>query len=215
MHVAMAQTEDRPVQPDVPGDISFDFGLGILSNNPNYFDNDLWPSRAVGLHYMYTIKLSDRFVLNPSLGFAFDRLGLKNNVNFLEDDAGIYQLDTIADLTLNKNMLKYTYLELPLELRYYPFRTVKGEGFFIGAGGVVGVKLGSQTKLKYDFNEETRVLRSKADLGLNDLRYGVQAHIGWKAFSIFYKHYFSDLFQTGPADLKARQFTVGINFTGF
>lgn len=212
---AWSQESNRPEQPDVPGDISFDFGLAALSNSPAYFGNDLWPSRAIGLHYAFSYKLSDRLVFTPSLGFGFERLGLRNNVNFLEDASNIYQIDTVENLTLKKNMLVYTYLEMPLEVKYYPFRTVNGEGFFIGVGGVIGYRIGSQTKIKYDINEESRVDRHKADFGMNDLRYGLQAHVGWKPFSIFYKHYFSDLFQTGPADLTSRQFTIGINFTGF
>jgi hypothetical protein len=216
VELSLAQSSERPSQPDVPGDISVDFGLIALSNNPDYFENDLWPSRSLGLHYMYTVKISDRFVFNPSAGFSFDRLGLRDNVNFLKDASNnTYQLDTLSDLALKKNMLTYTYFEIPLELRYYPFRTVKGEGFFIGAGAFAGVRVRSMTKIKYDFNDETRVERDRADFGINDLRYGVQAHVGWKPFSIFYKHYFNDIFQQGPDGLDPRQFTIGINFTGF
>jgi hypothetical protein len=214
--ISIIQAQDRPEQPDVPGDISIDFGLGLMSNNPNYFDNDLWPSRALGLHYMYTLKISDRFLFNPAIGFGFDRLGLQNNVNFVKDPtASVYAIDTIADLTLKKNMLTYAYFELPLEIRYYPFRTVKGEGFFIGAGTILGVRMRSETKIKYEVEEEKFVERDRANFGLSDFRYGIQAHIGWKPFSIFYKHYFNDLFQQGPDDLTPRQFTIGINFTGF
>jgi hypothetical protein len=206
---------DRPIQPDIPGDISLDFGLTFLKNSEDFLLSKVWPSRVVGLHYMYMHKLNDVLTVNPALGFGMDRFGWQDNVNFLQDTSRLYQLDTIAGLTLKKNLLTYTYLELPLELRYYPFKTVKGEGFFIGAGAFAGLRLSSQTKIKYEFENANRVERDRADFGLNQFRYGVQTHIGWRQFSIFAKLYLNDMFDIKPAGANPRQFTFGLNFTGF
>ena len=212
----LGQSEkDRPEQPDLPGDISLDVGLTFLSNTEDFLESKVWPSRVLGLHYMYTHQLADRFTINPALGFGMDRYGVQDNVNFQRDSSFNYQLDTIDNLILRKNILAFTYLELPVELRFYPFKTVQGEGFFIGVGGFAGIRLGSQTKIKYDWEESARVERAKADFGLNQFRYGLQTHIGWKQFSVFGKLYFNDMFETPPAGANPRQFTFGLNFTGF
>ena len=213
---ALSQSDqDRLQQPDLPGDISVDIGLTFLGNSEDFLQSKVWPSRVAGIHYMYTHKLSDRFTVNPALGFGMDRIGLEDNVNFLRDSLYAYRLDTIQDLALKKNLLMFTYLELPVELRYYPFKTVKGEGFFVGVGAFAGLRIGSQTKVKYEFDNQNRVERHKADYGLNQFRYGVQAHIGWKQFSVFGKYYLNDLFEVQPAGANPSQFTFGLNFTGF
>jgi hypothetical protein len=211
----VAHGQDRPVQPDLPGDISIDVGWTMLSNNPDFFETKVFSSRTLGLHYMYPIKMTDRFIFNPAIGIGMDRLGMQDNVNFTQDDQYNYNLDTIQGLGLRKNLLMFTYVELPVEIRYYPFKTVEGEGFFVSAGAFIGARIGSQTKVKYDFLEETRTTRDKADYGLSDLRYGFQARLGWKPISIFYKHYLNDLFQIEPFGADPQQFTFGLNFTGF
>jgi hypothetical protein len=212
----LAQNEnERPTQPDIPGDISVDIGLSFLSNTEEFLQTKTWPSRVLGLHYMYSQKLNDRFTVNPALGFGMDRFGWQDNVNFNKDSLGAYQLDTLEGLTLKKNLLTFSYLELPVELRYYPFKTVKGEGVFVGVGAFAGLLIRSQTKIKYESDESNRVEKDRADFGLNQFRYGVQAHIGWKQFSVFGKLYLNDMFELQPAGANPRQFTFGINFTGF
>jgi hypothetical protein len=207
--------KERIAQPDIPGDISVDFGLTFLNNTEDFLQTKTWPSRTVGLHYMYTHKLSDRFTVNPALGFGMDRFGWQDNVNFLQDTALTYQLDTIAGLSLKKNLLTFSYLEVPVELRYYPFKTVKGEGFFVGVGAFAGLRIGSQTKIKYEFDNADRVEKHRADFGLNQFRYGVQAHIGWKQISIFGKVYLNDMFEIKPSGADPSQITFGLNFSGF
>jgi hypothetical protein len=213
--VSLFAQNERPEQPDIPGDISVDVGLTFLTNTEQFLESQVWPSRVVGLHYMYSHQLADRFTINPSLGLGMDRFGIQDNVNFQQDSLRSYQLDTISGLTLRKNLLTFTYLELPVELRFYPFKTVQGEGFFIGVGGFAGVNIGAQTKIKYDLENTTRVEREKADFGLNPFRYGLQAHIGWKQFSIFSKVYLNDLFDVQPGGANPKQISFGFNFTGF
>ena len=213
---AVAQTQmSSPEQPDIPGDISVDFGLTFLRNTQQFLESQAWPSRVVGLHYMYTHKLADKFTINPALGVGMDRFGIQDNVNFQQDSSRVYQLDTISGLTLRKNLLTFSYLELPVELRFYPFKTVQGEGFFLGIGGFAGLRIGSTTKVKYDFDNGTRVEKQRGDYGINQFRYGLQTHIGWKQFSIFSRIYLNDLFENPPVGVNPRQITFGINFTGF
>lgn len=213
---AVAQSQkEKPEQPDIPGDISVDFGIAFLRNTENFLVTRAVPSRTAGLYYTYTHQLSDRFTITPGLGVSMDRHGIDNNVNFQQDSLRAFQLDTISGLTLRKNLLTFSYLEIPVELRFYPFKTVKGEGVFVGVGGFAGLRIGSQTKIKYDFENSARVEKVRGDMGLNQFRYGLQAHIGWKQFSIFGKFYLNDLFETPPAGANPRQLTFGINFTGF
>lgn len=210
------QNPNRPVQPNMPGDIMVDFGFNFLNDYPGILDQKFFPSRSFGVFYQRTFKLSDKFTFHPAIGITNDRFGWDNDVNFQQDSLGSYVFDTLTIANLKKNILTFSYLEVPLELRYYPFtQTSEGEGFFVGGGVIAGVKINAHTKIKYKFDGNNRTIKEKSNFGLNDFRIGYVARIGWKPVNFFYKQYLTDMFQKGPLGSNPVMFTFGLNFTGF
>lgn len=207
---------DRPEQPDIPGEFLVDVGLNGLYNNQD-LNLRTFRSRTVGVYYMYTRKLGDRFSVNPMLGVSVDRYSFKSKVNFVQQEDRTFAFDTLDDLNLQKSLLSVVYLELPLEVRFYPFKTLSGEGPFVGLGGMAGLRIKSYTKVKYKQGGDRRVDKNAAPFGLTNFRYGVQGRLGFKTANVFFKYYLSDLFENVPEPLNSNPgtFTIGINFTGF
>jgi hypothetical protein len=211
---SLGQEKERPSQPDLPGDFVFDFGLSMLYQSDE-LENKPWKSTNFGAYYMYTLKLNNFVTVNPQLGFTFERHDFFNAVNFLETDEREIVFDTIADVPLLKNKLITNYLELPLEIRFYPLKTIEGEGIFIGIGGSIGLRTASFTKIKYTVDNENRKASLNDAFDLNAIRYGLQARIGLKGVNLFYKVYLSDMFNEGPGGTNPRTMSFGINVTGF
>jgi hypothetical protein len=220
---ATAQKSKIP-QPDLPGDLLMDIGLNYWSNDADTLKN--WGSKSLGIYYNKRYKISNKLSFYPAVGLSFEKYAFKKNYHYSNND-GIIEIDTLNAL-VKKNKLAVTYLEVPLELRFHPQGTQEGEGFFVGAGLIGSLRMGSHTKLKYlqGFDEEKRKEKLSDDFGLNDIRYGYQIRVGWKNVHFFYKHYLSDVYGNPQkkvgTDLEpnGRLFnpmasTFGINFSGF
>ncbi len=211
----LAQSQ-RPEQPDLPGDISIDFGFNQLMQHPEQMNLRFFRSRSFGIYYQKIWQLSDRFAATTNIGVGNDRLGFRRDINFQLDTGRTFSFDTLQLGNIKKNLLTQTYLEIPLELRFYPTKTNdRGEGFFIGVGGVFGYRVDSHTKIKYSANGENRILKDKARLGHNNIRYGLIGRVGFKSVSLYYKQYFSSLFTDGPLGSDPTVFSFGLTLTGF
>jgi hypothetical protein len=117
---------------------------------------------------------------------------------------------------LKRNRLAITYAELPLELRFYPNRTVDGEGFFVSIGSVLGFKIAAKTKMRFNLDGSKIKEMNTGNFGLSDVRYGMVARVGFQKVNAFVKYYVSDVWRDAPIDQATpSQFTFGINLTGF
>jgi len=219
--IASAQYSKIP-QPDLPGDLLLDIGLNYWSNDADTLKN--WGSKSLGVYYNKRYKISNKLSFYPAVGLSFEKYALQKNYHYANNDGNI-EIDTTFAL-IKRNKLAVTYLEVPLELRFHPKGTQQGEGFFIGAGVIGSLRMGSHTKLKYVQDEQKRKEKLSDDFGLNDIRYGYQIRFGWKNIHFFYKHYLSDVYGNPQkkvgTDLEpnGRLFnpmasTFGINLSGF
>ncbi|MFY0689791.1 MAG: outer membrane beta-barrel protein [Cyclobacteriaceae bacterium] len=216
MLTVVGQGKDRPVQPDVPGDISIDFGFNLLMGDKGDLETNFWHSKSVSLYYMYTHKLSDLFTVNPQLGFSIEKIGFGNEMNYVQNSDRTFTFDSIQGVTVNSSKLAMNYVELPIEFRYYPLKTIDGEGFFIGVGPIIGAKIESYTKVRYETRSESpKTDKQQGVFGLSDVRYGLVGRFGFKGVNAFAKYYISDIWRNGPNGASPNLFTVGINFTGF
>jgi len=209
--------ENRYAQPELPGDLMIDFGFNFLYDAPPEMDETFFGSRTFGIYYSQRVQLNDYFTINPGIGFTAEKIRFGEPLNFQENDEGLIVFDTLRDFgSIRNNKLAVNYLEIPLEFRYYPLRTIGGEGLFIGVGGIFGLRVESHTKIKYTLNQEDRAQKLRAKFGLENLRYGIQARIGLRGIHVFGKYYFSDLFGTSPIEgSNPRFWTLGINVSGF
>jgi len=122
-----------------------------------------------------------------------------------------------------KSKLTMTYLDIPVEFRYYTNPYDKDRSFKVAIGGRIGLLLNTQAKIKYttapdaNGNNVDRKIKMNQDFDLNQLRYGTTLRVGIGWFNLFYYHNFSELFKTnkGPEDTKATYYTVGLTIGGF
>ncbi|MEM9325402.1 MAG: outer membrane beta-barrel protein [Bacteroidota bacterium] len=211
------ESKNRYAQPELPGDLMIDFGFNIMTDAPPEMGVNFFPSRTFGIYYIQKFKLNDYFTFNAGLGLTAEKLAFEEELNFQEDDDGMISFDTLTDFgSIRSNKLAINYLELPVEFRYYPFRTVDGEGLFVGVGGIFGFRMESHTKVKYTLEQENRVQKLRADFGLSDLRYGLQVRVGLRGIHAFGKLYFSDLFSETPVEgFNPNFWTFGVSISGF
>lgn len=216
---AQDNEDKRYAQPELPGDLMVDIGMTFLYNDPAELDIQNFNSRSVGVYYSQRFKLSDRFTFNPALGITAEKLRLDNNLNFQLADDNTIVFDSLLNRgDLRTNKIAINYIELPFELRFYPTRTVDGEGLFVSVGGIIGARLESHTKIKYDFNNIRRAEKLRDRFGLQDFRFGFQGRVGLRGIHVFYKYYFTEVFRPGrsPGENAAPGlWTFGINISGF
>ncbi|WP_425392738.1 outer membrane beta-barrel protein [Ekhidna sp.] len=216
-------------RPDIPGDLMVDVGFNVWSSMPGDLERSVWSSKSIGLYYSKRKVLSGKLSFNYGVGLGLEKMSLGDTVTLASnysdnndtpnnpDDDFIRPVALITNPeNFAKNKLATTYLDIPFELRFHPLGTEDGEGLFIGAGGIVGLRLNAHTKWKYDNNGETTRQKIGGKFNLNSFRYGYQVRAGFKGVHLFYKRYLSNVFNDEFADgSNPVMTTIGINVTGF
>ncbi len=217
--VAQGSGESRYAQPELPGSIMIDIGMNSMQGAPNLMDINVFNSRSVGLYYSRTFKMGDRFTFVPAIGITAEKWRFDNPSNFQLDSDNAIVFDTLENRgPLRTNKLAINYLDLPFEIRFYPWKTVGGEGLFVGIGGIVGTRIESHTKIKYDADQVRRTEKVRDTFGLERFRFGVQGRIGLNGIHLFAKYYLTDIFESGAAPggtATPSQLTFGLNISGF
>lgn len=218
-HVLQGQ-EATLNRPDFPGELMIDVGLNYWNSTPEELTQSGWSSKSVGIYYSKRKHFASHLVLNYGLGIGLEKIDLgESNTLFSQNDEVTiddFPFD-IADSPISKNRLAITYIDLPIDFRFYPKGTEEGEGLFVGVGGIVGLRMSSQVKWKYPEDGEDVVLKTKGAYDLNPIRYGYQIRAGFRGIHFFVKHYLSETFN-GAIDNEGtnpQMTTVGINITGF
>ncbi len=81
----------------------------------------------------------------------------------------------------------------------------------IGVGGYVGYRLGGSAKFVFDDNGDKEKDVERDDFFLTNLRYGVRAQFGYKAFDAFINYDLNEVF-SDSRDPKLNAFTFGVIF---
>ncbi|MEP2026486.1 MAG: outer membrane beta-barrel protein [Reichenbachiella sp.] len=223
-HFAKAQlTEEiKKKTPELPGQIMIDFGFNLSKDNPSNMDYNWWRSKSVGLYFVKSFEFSKKLELRPGIGVSLEKFGHVDNMEVFaygEDATGADTLgfSTVLGGDLKKNQLAVNYIEAPVEVRFNLNGNEKKDGMFLAIGGSAAYRFESHTKIKYEdeFGNKMKA-KTKNDFGLNKIRLGAYARLGYRSFSVFYKTYFTDVFSssgpTGTADMTYS--TIGISLTG-
>lgn len=211
--------KDRYAQPELPGDLRIDIGMNFLRDAPEEIDVNVFNSRSVGIYYGQTFKLSNYFTFNPAIGITAEKIRNNNDQNFQIDANNDLVFDTLQNRgNIKTNKLAVNYLEIPFELRFYPTKTIDGEGLFVGIGGIIGARLESHTKIKYDTGSVNRGEKLRDRFGLEDFRFGLQGRVGLNGLHLFAKYYLTDMFRPDRAPGSGgspSMLTIGLNISGF
>jgi len=223
-HFAKAQlTEEiKKKTPELPGQIMLDFGFNLISGAPSNLPYHWWRSKSIGLYFVKSFEISNKFELRPGIGVSLEKFGHKKNMKvfgYVEDPDGnvLLDYDSIAGGGLKKNELAVRYIDLPVEVRFNFNGNDRKDGLFLAIGGSAAYRIDSRTKIKYHdaFGNKIKDIK-KNDFGLKRIRLGAYGRLGYRSVSAFYKVYFTDMFSgSGPTGTASMQYsTIGISITG-
>lgn len=215
-------SERKPFSsPDLPGTLVFDFGFNGFIDAPDTMDLSWWGSKSASFYYMKTYKLGKKLTFNPAIGLSLEKYAFVKDITLgeVQNTQGETVIDVVevkADDVL-KSKMAINYIDLPVELRFYPKGSDRKGSFFIAAGGSVSMLFESHNKVKFKENGVTKMTKNRGDFRQNNFRYGLQGRLGFGSVNFFYKQYFSNIFKsdgpTGTANTTSR--TIGISFSGF
>lgn len=199
------------------------FGLNGYLNQNNSIpllpkDNYLQLDYAQSLNFQASISQINFYLYKKNiaiatgLGFEWKRFAFDQNVNLNPDSSFTYGIiDTTKIFTYKRNLLKASYLQLPLLLE---FHFGKSNMINIDLGIIGQVKLSSKTRqirekdnFKYDI---TRI----DSYNLNPFLLKYHFSIGINYFSIYAEYSFTPLFQNNKGTLLY-PFNIGIRWNIF
>lgn len=142
----------------------------------------------------------------------YTALGLDYNTYHFEKDITLekgqdeltYVID--PDKHFSKNLLRSTYLTMPLKL---VIRPIKFSKFGISMGVEGGLLLGAKTK---QINSESGKVKERGTFNLNPVRYGLSLGLGYDNFNIYAKYYLSDVFANGEGPKDFKTVALGVSF---
>lgn len=216
LQVLLSFGQETVRKPDIPGDITVDIGFNSWDATPDSIGQDIWPSKSISVYYTKNKLLNRNFAINYGLGLGLEKIDLGNgNTLYSENDDVLIENFPFDDDDLIKNKLALTYVDVPVDFRFYPNGTESGNGFFVGVGGMLGLRVSAHTKWKYEEDNETVVQKVSGNFDLSAIRYGYQVRVGFKGTNLFFKHYPSNTFQDDINDVNPNLTTIGISFSGF
>lgn len=144
--------------------------------------------------------------ITTGLGFQFNRYMFENNTTLIPFKDSIQAVET--GQSYSKNMIKSSYLTLPLLLQ---FNTSKnhGKSFHFAVGGQVAVKLGSRSKQVYDVDGDKKRDIYKSDYNLNPFQYGLTARVGYGKVNVFANYNLSEVFKSNKGP-QLYPFQIGV-----
>ncbi|SDL53744.1 Outer membrane protein beta-barrel domain-containing protein [Catalinimonas alkaloidigena] len=204
----------------VDSDFILDLGLN------NYLENGQTPdatgqpyglrplgSRYVALGYSWRVRMGgpkSPLYFEPGLSVSWYNFMFQDNVQIIKDPAArmvTFPVDTVRNL--QKSKLTASYLNVPASvgLKF-------GRGFRIAAGGYIGYRLGSHSKIKYDRdNGRSEKDKEHTNFYLNSWRYGVAGEIGFRDLTLFANYDLNPLFNEGfGPDLQAISGGIRLSF---
>jgi hypothetical protein len=181
----------------------FEFGLNNYVNSSFSFDrteDDKFMDIKPGGSWNFNLNFAQY-----SLGLGSDKFGITtgagiewNNYHFIDSNSIQKQDGMIVGKPIpenaQKNRFQTTYLTIPLLLEYQFPNVIRKNRAYIAAGGIMGIKLFSNTKIKYSEGGSKQKEKYKNDYYLNSLRFGLTARLGYKDCAIYMNYYLTPLF---------------------
>jgi len=183
-----------------------------LSDENSYMDLNTGKSWNVNLNILeYDINLiGKRFGVGTGLGFEFNDYRFDNLLPIDKGSNGVIVDSSYAGDAYNveKAKLTTTYITVPLIFEYQVNVGNDNNKFFLGAGVIGGLKIGSHTKVVYDRNGDEKKNKNRSDFYLSPFRYGYTVRAGYGFLKLFANYYDTPLFESGKGP-QIHPFTVG------
>jgi hypothetical protein len=214
------QREEKKFSRSTKLSLDVDLGLNTFINSQPYLDPLLQPvdydlrplgSRYVSVNTHIAPRIggpSSPLHLRSGLEFAFNNFMFDENITLREiDNQTVFFYE--PDRTFQKTKLATSSVNVPLMVMLR-FKNQKGnDGFTLAAGGFVGHRLGSHTKVKYSEDGRTNKDKDRGNFNLTDVQYGTNFIIGFGSLQLFAKYNMNPLFRDsrGP---EVNVFSFGI-----
>lgn len=213
-------------RPDIPGELGFDLGIVYAPDFPDVMKISLLRSLYFSPFYKYEFLIpKSKFSILTGLSVGCEKYRFKDMISIMNmpnEEAKfsdqVVRLDTILfNSTIKKSKLAVNYLEIPLELRFRSNKIYPRRSISLSVGGKIGILFNAHTKFKYFQNGDTKEQKHAESFDLNRFRYGVNARLGFGAFSFFYYYSLNTLFQKdkGPAGNISKPMNIGISLVLF
>ncbi|GAB3636097.1 hypothetical protein GCM10027422_16870 [Hymenobacter arcticus] len=200
-------------------DFVFDLGLNALTNlssGPGRPDLRTLGSRYVNLGFDFKQRLGGRrsplyLIFGPE--FAFNNYMLEGNSKWVNINGITSVVNETNGRQYQKTKLATSTFTVPLMFQLNLHDQHHRTSLRLGAGGFVGYRLNSWTKLKYFEDGNTRKDKDYGNYGLNDWQYGLQGVLGYKSVTFFAKYNLNNLFRDGQGP-QAQTVSFGVRLLG-
>jgi hypothetical protein len=138
---------------------------------------------------------TDKIGLATGLGFEFINYNFDGQNSIRKDAETGNIVEYVPDYAgyISKSKMNITYMTAPLILE---FQIPAGKKRIHISGGVIGgVKLWSNTKMKYKVSGEKSKEKAKGDYSLSPLRWGFTARVGYRMINLYANYYMTTLFK--------------------
>lgn len=173
------------------GELVLAFGLNnaITENGGDFGDEfSIGRSRFFELGYAWktrVFKNSGALQLKYGVSLQTNKLRVKNNQTLVIDEEGTPSFEEFP-FNLDKSQLRFSNLVVPVHIEFGGWKKEQKDDyvryrlagqFRMGIGGYVGVRLGTQQKLKYDLDGNRVKTKERRDFEGDNLVYGLSSYI--------------------------------------
>jgi hypothetical protein len=186
-----------------------------LTDKYDFLDLNTGKSVIVSLNLLQKdIQFSkSSFWFFTGLGLTWNNYRFDKNLILNPDSLAGSMHDTTSTHSYQKSKLTATYLTAPLMFEVFTSHKRK-DAFHIGAGAMLGYRIGSHTKVKFEENGNTSKPKTYDDFNLNPFRYGLRVAAGYRKFNVFTDFYVSTLFKNNQHPY-VYPMDFGITLVGF
>ncbi|WP_250434825.1 hypothetical protein [Hanstruepera flava] len=162
-------------------------------------------------------KNSNALRFKYGVSFQWNKLDIKDNLYFVEDDDGNVSLEEFR-VNVNKSKFRTTNLVIPVHFEFGPSKKIERDDYFrystyrkfkVGLGGYAGLNLQSQQKLKYSENGKKEKDKFR-DYNTNAFVYGLSGYLAWGGIGIYCKYDLQPIFNNQAIDQN--NISLGIRF---
>ncbi len=177
--------------------------------------------RGLGLYLMYDFPIKkSHFSFGAGVGVRFSNVYFDKERMILDSRTDRIVFQNVADSSIKGNKFSMTYLEIPLELRFFANKDNRNKGFKFALGAKVGFAGigGSHYKERVPVSGKFISEVTKTRRFNQSWRLTPTARIGWGNFSVFAEYTMTPIFNnSGSAsgsNPDIRPFSAGIVISG-
>jgi hypothetical protein len=180
--------------------------FGTTFNDHPYWENDPGRSMTWNLN-LFEHKFGRTVGFTTGMGFSFTQTAFKDNYVLVYTSDTLYaEIDSVN--TYSKNKLRATYLTIPLLLDICSVKK-GGDGFYLAAGVVGGVRISSRIKRIGELDGKEFRQEEKGVYGLNAFKLDATIRTGYDNWGAFASYNVLPLFENSKT-VVVYPLTVGL-----